>query len=883
MAAGGISYLFREEALARGDSGEWAIKPGDPEASLMLKRIVDQDDPMPPADHGEMLSEREVALLNRWIAEGAEWDQHWAYKAPILDEAVAEAASIDHFIEKRLVAEGLSFAPEQTRARLIRRMSLDLTGLLPSQADYREYAEGDLEAYADDLLARDAYGERWTSMWMDLARYADTRGYEKDSPRDAWPYRDYLIRSFNADKPYDQFIAEQLAGDLMPEGGMEQLIATAFHRNTQTNDEGGTDDEEFRIAAIIERNNTTWEVFQGTTMACVQCHSHPYDPIRHEDYYESFAFFNNTKDADDFDYPHLPVPDDPEAFGQAIELWREIIEQQNQLQQSASSLIERTSWQPVEITALNGSAELKQDPETKTISTVGTVPARSEYRVKFTVSGELSALRLEALLSDGLIGQANRGFELSQVQLFLHARDVETREISLIGAFSDYFRSDSNLQDVLKKNANGWNVYPRQYHPHGLVLVPEKVEASPDSAEFELVLHHKRNHVTSATTLRNFRLSYGTDADWQDYAESIDTSELAATKKALQKLKGAALPITLERPDPVARQTHFFARGNWMSPEQEVSPGVPDSLPDFEGSTRLDFAQWLGSEENPLTARVIANRLWFELFGRGIVASLGDFGTFGDKPSHPELLDYLALRLMHTHEWRLKSLLKEIVLSRTYQQAPESPPELRERDPDNALLARGPRTRLTAEMVRDQALQAAGLLSRKKFGPSVMPYQPDGVWQTVYSGRKWKVSEGEDQNRRALYTYWKRTSPYPSMISFDAPSREVCTIQRVDTNTPLQALVKLNDPVYFEAAKAFGTALSKRFDLREAIADLHFKLSAQVASESILDEFIAFYRQAKNDYEAEPESAIQVADSPQAAALTIVANVLLNMDTTLTK
>lgn len=891
-AAGGVSFLFRELAIVKGEeSKRWAIVPGKPEESELIRRITDGDDPMPPAKHGHMLPERETALLKKWIQQGAKWETHWSYIAPKPAEIPAHAkgawaeTAIDSFVLRKLNAEGLSPNKPADSQRLRRRIALDLTGL-PASKEIQSIEN--LEDYVDALLATKSYGERWASMWMDLARYADSKGYEKDSHRDMWPYRDYLINSFNKDKPYNEFILEQIAGDMLPDSSMEQLIATAFHRNTQTNEEGGTDDEEFRVAAVIDRVNTTWEVFQGTTMGCVQCHSHPYDPFRHEEYYMSLAYFNNTEDTDDNDYPTLKVSQNATENDRVRKAHSAWIEAQEKETAPYISLADKTSWKKVAYTSheTTGSGKLKLADDALTVT--GTVPSLARFNVRFKPSiPELGALRIDALPNGDGEGKANSGFSLSFLELWAHANDGKKRKIKLTHAVSDFTRRDSNAMQALQNNGGGWHIYPKQFHKHWLIVVPAAGETLADGEELELIIQHKKHDVTARTVLRKFKLSMGAAKPWQTLMASSAQKALVqqvAIAGRGRNQKGANLPIMIERPASVVRNAHIFEGGNWMTLGKKVEAGVPGTLPEIEGQSRLHFAKWLGDKKNPLTARVMVNRLWSELLGRGFVPSLGDFGTQSDRPSHPELLDYLSLRYMNEYGWKMKPLLKEIVMSKTYQQSSLCSPEIRERDPYNKLLARGPRSRLSAEMIRDQALSAAGLLSRKMYGPSVMPHQPNGVWQTVYSGAKWVTAKGEDNHRRALYTYWKRTSPYPSMLTFDAPSREVCSIQRIPTNTPLQALVKLNDPVYFEAAKAFGKQMAdSKKPIKKRIAEVYTALTATEANEATLTELGKLYQQSLTDYKMDPALSKKVGATPEMAAFTIVSNVLLNLDETLTK
>ncbi|MDZ4699410.1 MAG: PSD1 and planctomycete cytochrome C domain-containing protein [Rhodothermales bacterium] len=676
--AGGFSLLFPDEAQVPGESGRIPIVPGQPDSSEVIRRIRHSDpEERMPFEHPP-LSGDQIDLLTRWIEAGAPFETHWAYVPPDSTLTPPDISSpwirndIDRFILTRLEAQDLVLSPEAACYDLLRRLALDLTGLplAPDQADAYCRAPGE-KAYltlVDSLLATPAYGEHLAATWLDLARYADTKGYRPDLHREIWPYRDWVIEAFNADMPFDRFTIEQLAGDLLPDPTISQRTATAFHRNSMASDEGGTDDEEFRVAGVIDRVNTTWEVWMGTTMVCVQCHSHPYDPFRHEEYFTSYAFFNNTADTDHYsEAPHLATYD---------------------------------------------------------------------------------ALR----------------------------------------------------------------------------------------------------------------------------ADSVHT------------------PIMMELEGDARRVTHRFTRGNWLDPAEVVEPGVPGSLPAMAPElprNRLGFARWIVSPDHPLTSRVLANRLWAGLFGRGIVQTLEDFGTQGEPPTHSELLDWLAVRLRTTHGWRIKPFLREIVLSATYRQTSRLTPELLEQDPANLWLARGPRVRLSAEQIRDQGLVVSGLLHPSIGGPSVMPAQPPGIWSVQLRPQiQWKNADNpEDRRRRALYTYWRRSSPYPSMAAFDSPSREQCVSRRVSTNTPLQAFVTLNDPVYVEMARGLASRMAEAGPGLEDQITHGYRLTllAPPSSET-LGTLTELHHAARARYAGAPADTLAAAAgplqpaTPERAALVQVASALLNLD-----
>ncbi len=734
----GFSVLFREEAMQPAKSGELAIVPGHPEGSELIRRVKHQDpEERMPAEH-DALSEEEIERLELWVEEGAEWETHWSYLAPdpdieppaLRDQWITNG--IDAFVLQRLRKEKLKPQPEARREVLLRRVSLDLIGLPPTLEEVQEYLKDDSpEAYekaVDRLLASPRFGERWASMWLDLARYGDSQGYQKDPYRSIWAYRDWIIQALNADMPFDQFTIEQLAGDLLDDPTRDQILATAFHRNTMSNDEGGTDDEEFRVAAVLDRVNTTFEVWQGITIGCVQCHSHPYDPIRHEEYYGLYAFFNNTADADK---PHEK-------------------------------------------------------------------PLLRDFSPTFETRAKELILWFE--------GQC--GVNPSEGRLVTRYDDIVER-----------------LKSSCRPPADSmiWN------------------------ANFE----------------------------------------------ALKDLSPPKTPVMRELPPDSSRITRFFERGNWLVHGDTIQPGVPASLPDYLDEypqNRLGLAQWLVSDENPLTARVMVNRFWEQLFGVGIVETLEDFGSQGAAPSHKELLDWLAVQFREEQNWSVKSLLKQIVMSSTYRQDAAASPDLLERDPNNHLLARGPRFRLSAEQLRDQALAVGGLLSDKMYGPGVMPPQPDGTWQVIRGVLKWQTAEDEDRFRRGLYTFWRRSSPYPSMITFDAPSREFCVSRRIRTNTPLQALVTLNDVTFIEAAVALAGRMQREAG-PDPIGQLThgFKLAmAYEPSEEQRQHLINFYHTTLAHYDENPKLIGELVPesieaTPEIAALINSANVIMNLDGFLNK
>jgi hypothetical protein len=905
--AGDVSYISEEGATGEAKSGKRPIVPGDVGASELIHRVLsdDPDERMPPPDeHPEGLSKGEVELLKAWIEEGAVWERHWAYRSPVMP-AMPEVDDkqwqdgLDRFVYARLKEEGLAPSPAAKRSQWLRRMTIDLTGLPPTANELREF-EMDrsgraYETVVDRLLGSPAFGERWAAMWLDLARYADSQGYEKDNHRNMWAYRDWVIRALNDDKPFDQFTIAQLAGDLQREPNLDDIIATGFHRNTQTNTEGGTDDEEYRVAAVIDRVNTTWTVWQGVTFGCVQCHSHPYEPFNHDEYYRFFSFFNNSEDCDiHSDFPAISVPENLEDYSRARDLDHQIQTRRTSLNRMGLKLADDAAWFDLRVEEVSGPESVAFDVKGGEVVVGGTVPHGTTYDVEIAeFTGKLTALEVRILpKTTDPAKLPEYGSVLSRFRAEVHVAGGSTKDFVFTDVISSALFGPYDPEDSLKKGASGGGSFPRLDEPVSLIFVPEEPITIGAGDRLHLFLKQDiRNAETKGAVIRRFQLKAYDDDRWTRFAKlesrATSRSEIAALRKEREAIPSATTaPVLVERPENASRETRIFRRGNFLDKDELVSAGVPSILQPSESvDDRLAMAKWLVSAENPLTARVFVNRVWAELFGLGIVETLEDFGSTGTPPSHPELLDYLAVSFQSKHGWRLKSLLRELVLSGTYRQDHRTSVELAGRDRDNRLLARGPRTRLSAEMIRDQALAISGLLSAKMFGPSVMPPQPDGVWSVVYSGAQWKTAKGDDRYRRGLYTYWRRTSPYPSFMTFDAPSREVCTARRLATNTPLQALVTMNDPVYIEAAQGLATML-----LRDGGDDISARLrfgyrlvSQSEANATTIEILQNLYDAAVSDYRKSPQEAKVLGESAEAAALVLVANALLNLDAALTK
>ncbi len=915
--ASGLSLIYREQALADAESGLAPIVPGAADESYLMDRVSDSDPEtrMPPGEHGPALDEHQVALLRKWIEQGAEWEQHWSFVAPQAQKVPGVQRehwprdAFDRFVLARMESAGLAPAAEAERAAWLRRVSLDLTGLPPTAEEYAEFEfDNRPDAYervADRLLASPHFGERWASMWLDLARYADTVGYERDPQREIWPYRDWLIRALNDDLAFDEFTVKQLAGDLLPEATLGDAIATAFHRNTQTNTEGGTDDEEFRTLAVLDRVGTTWQVWQGSTFRCTQCHSHPYDPFRHEEFYKFVAFFNTSRDADlNGDEPVLRAPDDVTIWDEAQKLDARIGEIRGDLFERYAALREDESlWHGLRADTATASGEtrliVRDDPTDGVAEVVaeGTTAVGSTFTLEFPleVVSRLTALRIDALPKDlaAALKTPESGFVLSRLKAHLITADgAASAELKFAAATCDDVAPLFDPEDSLRKKPEGWESYTKISRPRRAVfLLKQPMEVAGGSRlrvslKFDLtdsgagaLFIHRARFAASESSVASELVS---DPRFRELKD-----ELAALAKQRSEMPGTATPVMGELPARLARPTYVFARGNWLDKEKKVEPGVPEvmpPLPDGAKADRLAMARWLVAPENPQTARVMVNRLWQELFGIGLVETADDFGTSGALPSHPELLDHLALRFQGEHAWSVKKMLRDLVLSATYRQAGATSAEKVAVDPVNRLLSHGPRARLSAEMVRDQALALSGRLSAKMYGRPVMPPQPEGVWRSVYNNQDWKAAEGEDRYRRAIYTYWKRTSGYPSFITFDAPSRDICVARRMTTNTPLQALVTLNDEAFIELAQGFAERMQAAGDGPRAQIGAGYRLATgQAIPGSKLDTMERLYGDAIASFDADVERSKRLGPTRERFALTIVANVLLNLDEILTK
>ncbi|MFN7938905.1 MAG: PSD1 and planctomycete cytochrome C domain-containing protein, partial [Bryobacteraceae bacterium] len=923
---------------------------------------------MPPAYAGhKKLTDREIGLIERWIREGAKWQSHWAFAAPLRPPApsVRNAGwvrnEIDRFVLARLEKEGLKPSAEASRETLIRRLSLDITGLPPSPAEVAAFAADRApdayEKLVDRLFASERYGERMAVDWLDAARYADTHGYQVDPEKEMWAWRDWVVRAFNRNQPYDQFTIDQMAGDLLPSPTLEQRIATGFHRNHRVNTEAGSIAAEFHVENIVDRISTVGTVWMGLTVGCARCHDHKFDPLTMRDFYGLFAFFNNVpevgtggpRDGRGNLQPAMKLPA-PELEAQLAGVTEKLtaargelktIEQRleaGQAEWEAAALTRKPQWRVLEARELRSRDGVLFEKQNDG-SYFATGPRPERDVITFTAETELRGItgfRLEMIPDERLPGGGSgRGpngravvtlFEAKQARI--SEAESKARALDLATATASYASPESVLIRVLRpmqQLSRGWSVEPELNKPHALVVEPRTLTGYEGGTRFTFTIG---NEYGAGHLLGRFRISVTDDA-YPDYpseevAEALgkavaDRSEEERTlvrryylQRQLERRRANDVitrlntqRVAIENKIPstmvmkemgVARETFVLMRGSYEKRGEKVTAATPSFLPALAADApknRLGLARWLVSPENPLTARVMVNRLWQMYFGNGLVRTAEDFGSQGIPPTHPELLDWLATEFVRTG-WDMKALQKQMVMSAAYRQVAKASPELLEKDPENRLLARGARFRLPAEMIRDQALAVAGLLRVKMGGPPVKPYQPDGLWEqlSVIDDKKlYNRSAGEDLWRRSVYTYWKRTVPPPSMTTFDAPTREFCVVKRTRSSTPLQALALLNDETYVEASRVLAERMMKEGGATPGSRIAYgFRLAAarEPRAEEVavltagLERRMAAYRKdgdAVKQLLAAGE-APRDASLPQAdlAAYTTVASVLLNLD-----
>jgi hypothetical protein len=921
----GLQLDVRDAAIQPAKSGDIAIVPGDAEKSTLVARIFteDSDEIMPPPKSHKNLSAAQKEMLKRWIEEGAGYEAHWSFVPPAKPQA---GSSIDDFIRAELPRHGLKPSPRADAAALVRRVALDLTGLPPTIEEQRRFAALEsYEAMVDHFLSKPAFGEHMAVAWLDAARYADTNGYQVDRDRELWPWRDWVVRAFNANMPFDQFTIEQLAGDLLPNPTLDQKIATGFHRNHMLNEEGGIIAEEFLAEYTADRVETTAAVWLGQTFNCCRCHDHKYDPFTQRDFYAMKAYFHNVPERGVGIYSNpvrtnappfikLPAPELEAKINVLNAMLKPVADQlkglaAGDLEPWAKKLAAaKIGWQPLKpVKASGGDQPPKVEGE---VVAIGPQESRSND-IQITAKlppGKLTALRIECATTDSAArfqwselkaGKAKlRAIEAAHTKVL----DGDRRTLSPLSVASGkpaqaLFELETPLEGpeivvtIGVENASGttqWRIFAtvaswEQIAPESIVAIA-KIEPANWTAP-------------QRKQLADFRLS-----QLPEHRRLSD--EAAALRKQIATAE-AEIPTTLvmeEQKEP--RPTFILMRGAYDKPGERVTPATPAVLPKPAADlppNRLGLARWLVSRENPLTARVTVNRYWQQFFGAGLVRSSEDFGAQGDAPSHPELLDWLAVTFQESG-WDVKRLIKLIVMSETYRQASRHPADAsRDLDPANVWLARGSRHRLPAEVIRDQALAASGLLVGKLGGPAVKPYHPPGLYEQVVAQRdnpkaSYQQGSGEDLHRRSLYTYWKRSVPHPAMMLFDVPFREVCAMRRTRSNTPLQALNLLNDPTYVEAARFLAQRMIKSGGTTVESRLTHgFRLLlARDPNPQELRILAASVERSLKDFTPDPEAAkalltvgeAKTADQPspaELAAYTMAASTLMNLDETLTK
>lgn len=910
--------------------GYAAVTPGNPQSSEIIKRIQSQDheEIMPPLETGMKVTPAQLAQLSLWIQNGAEYQTHWSFTPlqkpglPTINQELWPKNGIDYFIGSELERIGLAPNPEADRYALARRLFLDITGLPPTFEEAEAFAiDTDPLAYeklVDRLVDDPAYGENWAAMWLDLARYADSAGYGSDPLRTIWKYRDWVINAFNRNLPYDQFTLDQIAGDLVPNPTTDQLIATAFHRNTKTNTEGGTDDEEFRVEAVRDRVDTTVQVWMGLTMGCAKCHTHKYDPISIQEYYQFYDFFNHTQDEDKPDEsPLLATPTDEQKA--QIQDLDPLIES---LRRKTSSIGDElkpdfAAWidsvrAPEKNTSLDLSpwsaagpffAENFDKVHDKEFVKAGSIDLESPIpqgdmsltwkRMDDWIDGQIHTFEGDNSATY-LYRNINSPTEIYQfvslgsddsIQVWINGRRIHNNKTSRGFAPDQDFVGlplKKGINHLLLKISNGNGGYGFYFQlkeknaPNDLV---ELIEKSPEELSAEDQKKIERFYLENTPVLQ---------------AERDELAQLNGRKRAIQN-SIVKTPVMRELDPEKFRSSHVLIKGNFLSQGEEVQADVPSAfhpLPADAPRNRLGVAYWLTDSRNPLTARVAVNRFWARIFGRGLVETEEDFGSQGKMPTHPALLDWLAYQFQNDLKWDMKRLVKLIVTSSTYRQSSVSSGEKLLQDPKNEWYSRMSRIRLGAEAVRDQALMVSGLLTPKQMGPSVFPPQPDGLWQAAFNGqRNWATSQGGDRYRRGIYTFLRRTAPYPSMATFDAPSREICTIRRIPTNTPLQAFVTMNDPAFVEMSQAFAARILKegganmedrlQFALQSALARPADRRQMDIIRE-LLDSELKHYSdvpgEADNILGGFKEWIPAGVSTAEAAAWMIIANVILNLD-----
>ena len=986
---GGLRLTSRANLLLRNDSGEPAIVPGKAVNSELFRRITSTDDDRMPPDEPSLTNEQ-IVMLQTWINQGAVWPvdvedaaKHWAYSPPVKPSVPVEPTGsktdvryhpIDYFVRRKLADHdsGLKSSPLEQPARLLRRLHLDLIGLPPSPEAVVAF-EADpsfqhFEQIVDELLASPRYGEKWARQWLDLARYADSNGYQADQFRSVWAYRDWVINAFNTNMPFDQFTIEQLAGDLLPNATIEQQIATGLHRQTTCNVEAGVDPEENRTNQVADRVTTTGTIWLGTTLECARCHNHKYDPFTQQDFYQLFAFFNNTPleveqqgDGVQFEVagPMINLPLSPKDQQQQAKLRQHLQQLNQQIQQRKQQLSRydpdwemktRTSaaqspqWQTLTISSFRSDRQARYEQlDDGSLLLVGQAADKDAYTVTIeTQLTNITGIKLQTLTHDSLPGTGpgrtdnNRpNFVLYEVDTTIaplnSSPDTTPTIVSFREAVADYAQPKWDAAGLIDGLSNtGWAIGSQFGKPHEVTLLTATPIGFAEVSrltirlpqhfgmgrligrlKFSALTGDPASVAIPAPVMAALGISAENRSDEQsklisDFRQQQDTElqdlllKAGNTQQKLAAIKPQSTAVMSEL--DTVRESYIFKRGDFLTRGPQVKPWTPAVLHSFQPNqaesrraNRLDLAYWLVSRDNPLTARVTVNRWWAEFFGQGIVTTLEDFGTQGSLPTHPELLDWLAVEFMDTG-WSMKHIHKLIVTSQTYQQSSRITPDQLEADPSNKLLARGPRFRLPAEVIRDNALAVSGLLSEKTGGPPVYPPQPANIWRHVgRNAPKYETDTDEDRFRRGIYVVWRRSAPYASFVNFDAPDRASCVVQRSRSNTPLQALTLMNDPAYVEMAVALASRIIRDNPEASLRTRLEYAVRLCVARTPATEELTALqdlWNQERDRFAATiqqaeslipPDQRLTTIPLPDQAAWFSIASVLLNLDEMVTK
>jgi hypothetical protein len=970
----GLRFDTEAGAFAKLAGGGYAIVRGKPEDSALVARVSSSDEArrMPPAAMGHAaLSADEIATLTAWVREGAAWERHWSYLAPRKAPSLATASNwghnaVDGFVLKRLEQEGISPSEAAERTTLIRRASLDLTGLPPTPEQVRAFVDDGapdaFEEVLDRLLASPRYAERMAFRWLDAARYADTNGYQNDEERDMWRWRDWVIEAFNRNMPFDQFTIEQLAGDLLPNATLDQKIATGFNRNHRGNAENGTDPDEYQVEYAVDRLDATATIWLGMTMGCARCHDHKYDPITQKEFYEFYAYFNNVSDRGRYykygntpPIVHAPTAAQQEKLGSLdagiLKAEQRLAGLSDDIARGLDSVApeETTDWifdermvarRAFDATergseGIFGRAAYLDGDRHYDLGDIGDYDFFDPFTVSAWIKPEAS--------TGGIISRylpTPRGYGLflvdGKLQLRIDTASISDRtrlesvdeipmnEWTHVAGTYDGTRQTSGMKlyingqlapshSLIDESLNSTNAKA----PLRVGFGPGKDDRFRGSID-EARLYSRRLSpeqvgviAVAETPAEIAKLAAGERTEAQQrklswaYMNSAGSGAVNTAWNDLSRLRLEhedflrTLPTVMVMDERVdVRPTHILYRGSFDAPRERVDPSLPSALPPIPAgvpNNRLGLARWLTDPSHPLTARVTVNRFWQMLFGRGIVSTVEDFGSQGAAPSHPELLDWLAVDFIE-NGWDIKHLLKTIMLSATYQQSSKQDPELLVRDPENVLLARAPRLRLPAEAIRDQALEVAGLLTAETGGPSVKPYQPDGLWKELSNWDAYQNDHGDNLYRRSLYTFWKRTLGPPAMLAFDSADRESCVVLEVRTNTPIQALNLMNDVTYGEASRLFAERMMRdggeQADERLAYG---FELAtARRPAESESEVLLRGLRRYEDRYRTTPADADKLLaqgeyprdeslDAPELAAYTAVASMILNLDETITR